>query len=105
MGRPGSTSRSAQCLHRACATRRSATYFSLTVAVSSSYWNDHTGSTSISITWKSSTDHFDLYVYKGGHLQKSSSQVLGTSEAVSLSRPQPVRTGDCPQTRRWPGSA
>lgn len=62
-------------------------YFGLTVAVSSGYWDDHTGSASISISWKSSTDNFDLYVYRGGDLLKSSTQALSTSEAVHLSSP------------------
>lgn len=62
-------------------------YFDLTVAVSSEYWDSHTGSASISISWPSSTDNFDLYVFRGGKLLKSSTQPLSNSEAVSLSSP------------------
>jgi hypothetical protein len=62
-------------------------YFALSVAVSSSYWKDHTGSASVSISWGSATDNFDLYVYKGGQLLKSSTQPVSTSEAVTLATP------------------
>jgi hypothetical protein len=62
-------------------------YFALDVAVSSSYWADHTGSASVSISWGSSADNFDLYVYKGGQLVKSSAQVVSSSEGVTLSSP------------------
>jgi hypothetical protein len=62
-------------------------YYDLTVAVSSGYWKDHTGSGSVSISWGSATDNFDLYVYKGGQLVKSSTQVVSSSEGVTLSSP------------------
>jgi len=62
-------------------------YFDLSVGVSPSYWNDHTGTASVAISWKDSADNFDLYVYKGDQLVKSSTQLLSTSEAVSISKP------------------
>src|SRR5712691_8732926 len=34
-------------------------HFNLNVSVSSGYWADHTGSASISISWKSSANNFD----------------------------------------------
>jgi hypothetical protein len=62
-------------------------HYSLTVGVSPGYWNDHTGSASVSISWKDSTDNFDLYVYKGDQLVKSSTQLISKSEGVSFSKP------------------
>jgi hypothetical protein len=62
-------------------------YFDLTVSVPAGYWDSHAGHASISIRWASSSDNFDLYIYKGGQLQKSSTQPLTTSESVSLSTP------------------
>jgi hypothetical protein len=67
--------------------RETCDYFDLTVSVPSGYWDSHTGHASISISWASSSDNFDLYVYKGGKLQMSSAQPLSTSESVSLSTP------------------
>ena len=77
----GSTPLPGLCNHDTC------DYYDLTVAVSSGYWNDHTGSASVSISWGSATDNFDLYVYKAGQLVKSSTQVVSTSEGVTLSGP------------------
>ena len=58
-------------------------YFTLVVAVSSSYWSDHSGSATVSIHWGSSSDNFDLYVSRAGSSASSSS----TSEAVTISNP------------------
>lgn len=66
-------------------TKETCDSFALTVAVSSAYWKDHTGSASVSISWKNSTDNFDLYVYKGDQLVKSSTQLISTSEGVTIS--------------------
>jgi len=38
-------------------------HFQLTVNVPPSYWDTHTGGADIQITWASSGDDFDLYVY------------------------------------------
>src|SRR5688500_16435521 len=67
--------------------RETCDYYDLSVVVPAGYWSDHTGSASVSISWESSTDNFDLYLYKGGKLLKSSTQPLSNSEAVSVSSP------------------
>jgi hypothetical protein len=77
----GSTPLPGLCNHDKC------DYFDLTVSASSSYWKEHTGSASVSISWGSPTDNFDLYVYKAGQLVKSSIQPVSSSEGVTLSSP------------------
>jgi hypothetical protein len=67
--------------------QRTCDYFNLTVVTPGGYWDSHTGRAIISIRWASSSDNFDLYVYRGGKLLASSTQPLSTTEAVSLSRP------------------
>ena len=41
-------------------------HFNLSVGVDHSYWNSHTGGATMSISWGSSDDNVDLYVYSGG---------------------------------------
>ena len=63
-------------------------HVSLTVDVSSGYWDTHTGSASVSISWGSSSDNFDLYLYSSsGHLVVSSAQSSTHSESVTVSKP------------------
>jgi len=63
-------------------------YFTLSVAVPSSYWTDHDGHATVSIHWGSSSDNFDLYVSRAGSSASSSS----TSEAVSITDPSGTYT-------------
>ena len=58
-------------------------YFTLDVAVPSSYWATHTGHATVSISWGDASDNFDLYVSRAGGSAQSSS----TSEAVSMTDP------------------
>jgi hypothetical protein len=73
-------------LPRLC-NRHTCDSFALKVAVPAGFWDSHTGLATISISWPSSSDNFDLYVYKGGKLLKSSTQPLSSSEEVTLSSP------------------
>jgi hypothetical protein len=60
-------------------------YFTLNVGVSSSYWSTHTGGATIAISWGSSSDNFNLYVYNAsGSLVGSSAQSSGAIESVYL---------------------
>src|SRR5437763_4241837 len=58
-------------------------YFTLDVAVPSSYWATHTGHATVSICWGDASDNFALYVSRAGGSAQSSS----TSEAVSITDP------------------
>src|SRR6266550_7090132 len=60
-------------------------HFQLTVNVASSYWATHTGGADIQITWGSSDDDFDLYVYDNtGNLVGQSASGGTTSERFLL---------------------
>ena len=60
-------------------------HFQLTVNVPSSYWATHTGGADIQITWGSSDDDFDLYVYDNtGNLVGQSASGGTTSERFLL---------------------
>src|SRR5207248_112167 len=41
-------------------------HLALSSSASSSYWSTHSGSATVSISWASSSDNFDLYVYSSG---------------------------------------
>jgi hypothetical protein len=63
-------------------------HVTLNVDVSSGYWDTHSGSATVSISWGSSSDNFDLYLYNpSGHLVASSARGSSTSESVSVSKP------------------
>ncbi|TMA03425.1 MAG: hypothetical protein E6J99_00285, partial [Methanobacteriota archaeon] len=65
-------------------------HFALTIDIPSNFWSLHSGGVSIQITWASSDNDFDLYVYNsGGTLVGSSAQGGTTSEAVFLLFPVP----------------
>lgn len=57
-------------------------HFALSVGETSTYWSSHTGGVTVSITWASSSDNFDLYLYKGSALVGSSARSSSTSESV-----------------------
>ena len=62
-------------------------HFFLTVNVSPSYWNTHTGGARIAIDWSATGDtgdDFDMYIYQGGSLVDQSATGGTTSEAVFL---------------------
>ena len=60
-------------------------HFSLTVDVPPSYWETHTGGADIQITWPSSDNDFDLYVYdNSGTLVGQSASGGTTSERFLL---------------------
>lgn len=61
-------------------------HYTLTVNVTSSYWTTHQGGADVTISWPSSNDDFDLYVYKGSALVGSSAQGSTTSEKVSIEK-------------------
>src|SRR2546427_4907421 len=65
-------------------------HFFLTVDVPATFWTQNTGGVAIRITWLSSDNDFDLYVYNSGGTQVASSAAGGTtSEAVFLEFPAP----------------
>jgi hypothetical protein len=60
-------------------------HFYLTVDVPASYWETHTGGADIQITWTSSDDDYDLYVYDNtGNLVGQSASGGTTSERFLL---------------------
>lgn len=54
-------------------------HFLLNVNVPTTYWNTNTGGAEISISWGSSQDDFDLYVYDASGTQVASSASGGTT--------------------------
>lgn len=61
-------------------------HYSLNVSVASSYWDSHSGSVTVAISWPDASDNFDLYV--SGHGGTRSSARSGTrTEAVTLTEP------------------
>ena len=65
-------------------------HFSLTIDVPSDFWALHSGGVAIRITWASSDNDFDLYVYNPQGVQVGSSAAGGTTtEAVFLLLPAP----------------
>src|SRR6266566_1149466 len=65
-------------------------HFFLTIDVPATFWTQNTGGVAIRITWLSSDNDFDLYVYNSGGTQVASSGAGGTtSEAVFLEFPAP----------------
>jgi len=65
-------------------------HFFLTIDVPPTFWTQNTGGVAIRITWPSSDNDFDLYVYNSGGTQVASSAAGGTtSEAVFLEFPAP----------------
>ncbi|TLZ96596.1 MAG: hypothetical protein E6J96_08120, partial [Methanobacteriota archaeon] len=65
-------------------------HFFLTIDVPATFWTQNTGGVAIRITWPSSDNDFDLYVYNSGGTQVASSAAGGTtSEAVFLEFPAP----------------
>lgn len=66
-------------------------HFLVTVNVAPSYWDTHTGGIDILITWASSDNDFDLYVYDSSGVQVDSSGAGGTtSERVFIENPSGV---------------
>src|SRR3989475_6225194 len=65
-------------------------HFFLTIDVPATFWTQNTGGVAIRITWLSSDNDFDLYVYNPEGTQVASSASGGTtSEAVFLEFPAP----------------
>src|SRR5204862_7219962 len=65
-------------------------HFALPIDIPSNFWTLHSGGVSIQITWASSDNDFDLYVYNsGGTLVGASAQGGTTSEAGALLFPVP----------------
>ena len=65
-------------------------HFFLTIDVPATFWTQNTGGVAIRITWLSSDNDFDLYVYNPEGTQVASSAAGGTtSEAVFLEFPAP----------------
>jgi Ca2+-binding RTX toxin-like protein len=60
-------------------------HFMLTVNVTPSYWDTHSGGVTVKVIWPDSGDDVDLYVFdSGGQLVGSSTSGAGTSESVSV---------------------
>jgi BNR repeat-like domain len=55
-------------------------HYTLKVNVAPSYWDTHTGGANVTISWPSTDDDFDLYIYKNGSQVASSAQGGTTSE-------------------------
>ena len=63
-------------------------HFFMTVAVDGSYWKTHSGSVTVAISWGSSSNNFDLYLFSSSGKQLAgSAQSQSKSEAVSLKNP------------------
>ncbi|MGH3329799.1 MAG: CARDB domain-containing protein [Nocardioidaceae bacterium] len=62
----------------------------VTLSIPADYWDSHQGSVSIDISWASSTDDFDLYVYDAhGELAGKSAAGGTTEESVDLGTAAP----------------
>lgn len=59
-------------------------HFSLTVNVPATYWDTHTGGADILITWPSSDNDFDLYVYDNAGILVGTSAAGGTTSEEVL---------------------
>src|SRR5437867_2166877 len=64
----GATPSPAACPEQADPNDVLCDHFDLTAAVGSGFWDTHSGGVTVSISWGSSSDNFDLYVYKSGSL-------------------------------------
>src|SRR5256712_9184676 len=66
-------------------------HFYLNINLSPTFWLTHTGSVTITIQWASSSNDFDLYIYRQNDGQQVGSSASGgtTSEQVALQNPMP----------------
>src|SRR2546427_7691772 len=66
-------------------------HFYLNINLSPTFWLTHTGSVTITIQWPSSSNDFDLYIYRQSDGQQVGSSASGgtTSEQVALQNPMP----------------
>src|SRR3989475_9382789 len=66
-------------------------HFYLNINLSPTFWLTHTGSVTITIQWASSSNDFDLYIYRQSDGQQVGSSASGgtTSEQVALQNPMP----------------
>src|SRR2546422_11369844 len=66
-------------------------HFYLNINLSPTFWLTHTGSVTITIQWASSSNDFDLYIYRQNDGQQVGSSASGgtTSEQVALQSPMP----------------
>jgi hypothetical protein len=67
-------------------------HFFLNINLASNFWTTHTGTVTITITWPSGSNDFDLYVYRQSDGQLVGSSTLGggeTQEQVVLVNPIP----------------
>ena len=68
-------------------------HFDLRAAVSGSYWDSHDGRFTVTISWGSASDNFDLYAYRQGGAMVAKSARSGTrSESVSVAHPSGTYT-------------
>src|SRR5438105_61974 len=64
-------------------------HFYLTINLSPTFWQTHTGSVAITIQWPSNSNDFDLYIYRDQQQVGSSASGGTTSEQVALQNPMP----------------
>jgi len=66
-------------------------HFYLNINLPPTFWLTHTGSVTITIQWASSSNDFDLYIYRQSDGQQVGSSASGgtTSEQVALQNPMP----------------
>jgi len=67
-------------------------HFLLNIKLASDFWTSHTGTVTITITWPSGANDFDLYIYRQSDGQLVGSSTLGggeTQEQVVLTSPIP----------------
>ena len=66
-------------------------HFYLNINLSPTFWQTHTGSVTITIQWASSSNDFDLYIYRQSDGQQVGFSASGgtTSEQVALQSPMP----------------
>ena len=63
-------------------------HFFMTVAVDGGYWKTHSGSVTVAISWGSSSNNFDLYLYSSSGKQLAgSARSQSKTEAVTLKNP------------------
>ncbi len=66
-------------------------HFFLNINLPSTFWQTHTGSVVVTIQWASSSNDFDLYIYRQSDGQQVGHSAQGgtTSELVALQNPMP----------------